>query len=117
MFEDLLEFVAVHLDPFAFEQHQTVGGLQEGIEFRFGERLALERHLHFEIQQAIGAKQFSLGLADAHGHLRSGRASCLPPIRNANHQAALFENGDVLQERESLLRPPDLGMKHGARIQ
>ena len=86
MLQDFLEFVPVHLDPLAFEQDQPAGGLEDGVQLRFGERFALQRHLHFEVQQAVGAEQLSLGLADANGHLRPGGTARLPPIRNSIQQ-------------------------------
>ena len=43
MAQDVLEFLLVHLDPFALQQHQAASGLQDGLQLRFGQRLAVER--------------------------------------------------------------------------
>jgi len=91
--EDLLQLLLVHFNPFALEPNQPAGGMQKGVQFRLRQRFALKRQIHLEIQQPFLAEQISLGRADSHTGLRPRWTGRLPPIRNADDQAALLEEG------------------------
>ena len=49
--------------------------------------------------------------------MRPGWTACLPPVRDAHHDSALFQEQDLLEERESLISPPHLRLEHGAAVQ
>jgi hypothetical protein len=45
MLQDFIELLAIHLDPFAFEQDQALRGLENGSPLGFSERFAIQRQV------------------------------------------------------------------------
>ena len=44
---------AIDLDPLTAQQHQVLGAGEQGRDFLVGERLAVQRHAHVEIEQPV----------------------------------------------------------------
>ena len=51
-----LKALAVDLDPLAAQQHQRLGAGEQRRDLLGGERLAVQRHVHVEIEQTVEAR-------------------------------------------------------------
>ena len=111
--------LVVDLDPFAANEGEPVGLRQQALDLGLRERLAVERHLHAEVEQRVESELRGRIAADRRLHLRPRRAVHAPARRHAHDHAGGFERGHVLEELQRLLRPPaqrveDLaGVDHG----
>ena len=116
LFQRATQSFMVDLDPFASDQRQPFGLREQLLDLRRREILAVERHLHLEIEQRVhpepGRCLASHGCLD----LRAWRAVHAPARRHANHHARAFERGNVLQELQRLLRAPAQRVKDLARV-
>ena len=117
MLQDFVELPAIDLDPFALEQDQALRGFANRSPLGFGERFAIQRQVDLEVEQTVFAERPGRGIADSDLDLGPRRATGFPPIRDSDDDAALFEQGDLLQERVGLAGRPCLRMKNRPRIQ
>ena len=111
-----LEPLAIDLDPLAAQQHQRVGAGQQRGDLLRAQRLAVQRHVHVEVQHAFEPERRGLARADGAGHLRPRRTVGAPGRRHAHDDAGAFQVGHAGKQARGLARRPAQRMVKFARI-
>ena len=88
-----LEALAIDLHPLAAQQHQRVGAGQQRGDLLLAQRLAVQRHVHVEVQHAFEPERRGLARADGAGHLRPRRTVGAPRRRHAHDDPGTFQVG------------------------
>ncbi len=102
------EFFPVDLDPPSAHQVQAVGRGEELLDFRLGQRFAVERDAHLEVEQRLLAEARGRLAADGAGDLRTRRAIRSPRRRYADDDPRGLEAWDIGQELNRVgRRPPE----------
>ena len=82
---------SIHLDPLTAQQHQAISAGEQGGDLLCCEPLAVERHIHAEIQHTFEAKFGWRARTDSRGDLRTGRAAGAPSGGHAHDNAGTFQ--------------------------
>src|ERR1039458_3637706 len=82
-----LQVLAVDLDPAPAHQRESVCLRQQVADFRRGERFAIQRDFHAEIEQRVLAQPRGRPGPHGAGHPRPRRTIAPPRRRHANHHA------------------------------
>ena len=104
--EHLRELVSVDLDPFAFDQHETMSGCEQLLDLLFRQLLAVQRQTDIEVQQRVHAQGGRRLAADRDRDLGAGLVLGTPPIGHAHNQACLLVQRDLTEEPVCLLGGP-----------
>ena len=96
------ERLFIHLDPATANQLQAVAACQQGLQLGFAQALAVQRHVHLEVQQRLLAQQRRHTGADTGLDHRTCRSAGAPGAGCANDDAGGFELGHVGQKLVSL---------------
>ena len=96
--ERLVEARRVQLHPLPPDQREAGRGRGDAGDLRGGQRLAVERHPHVEVEQRVRADPARRARAEGDLHLRSRRALGGPPVGHPHHHARCLEGGDVAEE-------------------
>ena len=108
--------IAIHLDPLATDQDQPLRLGQQVADLRLRQLLAVERHLHLEVEQCVEPQLGRRLAADRRLHLRACRAVHAPARRHAHDHAGALERRHVLEELCRLRRTPAQGVVNLPRI-
>ena len=94
--EGFLQLLPIDLDPLPSEQDQAVVGGHQLPPFVLVELLVAQGELDLEIEHRFHVELLLLGVADRHAH--AGPGTFLPPVGQADQDAALLEDRCVLEE-------------------
>ena len=114
MLKGLGEAIPVDLNPLAFQVEQPLVGRHEPLPFILCELLVTQGEMDLEIQHRIGAEAALLLVADGHRH--AGPGTLAPPVREADQEAALFEQGNLFEKPVGFRGCPRQRVKHIARL-
>lgn len=108
--DELFQALAIHLHPLAaYPLQALLVGEQRG-DFVGGERFAVQRDFHAEVEQGIHARQRRVFRADGGGDLGPGWAIGGPAPRQAHDDARRAQLRRVLQEADGLRNLPAQGV-------
>ncbi len=108
--------LTIDFDPLAADEGEPVGLREQALDLGRRQRLAVERHLHAEVEQRIEPELRGRAAADRRLHLRARGPVHAPARRHAHDHAGAFQRGSVPQELQRLLRAPAQRMKDLAGI-
>ena len=108
--------LAIDLDPASSDQREPIRLGKQLLDLSGGQRLAVKRHLHAEVEERVLAQPGRRFFPDRGRYLRARRAVCPPRRGHSHHDAGALQLWNITEKTESIVGLPAQRMEDLTRV-